>query len=571
MKNLKYILISSFFLHIFGATAQNASDEIVFKALNDEMARSLSSLKLDKYNPPFLIASSLCDGQYYSARASMGALIRSKEVPLRNESFRLMVGSYEINDENFSGGSASYRSGGASLSLPKENDYLAIRRVFWSILDKSYKSSIDNYTQKLTALKQQNKDESEKIDDYTRIQPTTFIMPTSTLKYDKSAWEKNVKEISAIFKNYPKIQTSSTDVFFINSNIYLTNSEGTKIKYNTVIACFLVNASTQAEDGEILKDQVLYYTPLIEQLPSIETIKKDVKQMAEALVDHCSAPIIEEAYQGPVVFEGEALATLVENKLFDYSGLFSSREPVYAVGSSRGSTNKIENKIGKRLCSQNISITSEPKTRMFGTTPLVGSFEIDAEGVTPENGLVLVDKGILKTLLSDRIPTPKVKSSNGHNRFTVDGGSEKSPGVINTSYLNGQTYTDFIKTVTEETAKNGLEYFYLIRKFETDNLGQQSRSGNSGLPKPVNIYRVSVKTGEQKLIRSAVISDFPMLSFKYTIAGTSEQIAYNDFRGQSVPVSYIVPKAIAFNDISIEKDNAPKSKLPVVESPLTLK
>src|SRR5674476_417154 len=111
MKNLKYILISAFFLHIFGSTAQNASDEIVFKALNDEMARSLSSLKLDKYNPPFLIASSLCDGQYYSARASMGALIRSKEVPLRNESFRLMVGSYEINDENFSGGSASYRSG----------------------------------------------------------------------------------------------------------------------------------------------------------------------------------------------------------------------------------------------------------------------------------------------------------------------------------------------------------------------------------------------------------------------------------------------------------------------------
>lgn len=571
MKALKYIVILAFCLAGAGMSAQNTSDEVIYKALTDEMARSLTGLKLDKYNPPFFIGNYMSDGRLFSAKASLGALIRSKESPMRTQSTRLMVGDYTLNDENFVGNSRNFSSGGSMLSLPKENDYLAIRRAVWSSLDRIYKSSLDSYSQKLTALKQQNKAENEKLDDYVRVQPTTYLMPTIPLKYNKAIWEKNIKEVSAIFKNYPGIQSSSVDIFFVNTVIYLTNSEGTRIKYNGNLACFLVNASTQAVDGEELRDQVIYYTPLIDQLPSVESIKKEVTQMAETLQARCSVSVIDEAYQGPVVFEGEALAELFNSKLFGYQGLFTSREPVYAVGMSNRSTNKMENTIGKRLCTENLSIVSEPKTKTFGNTPLIGSFEIDAEGVTPTNGLTLVDKGILKTLLSDRVPTPKVKESNGHTRFSIFGGYQKSPGVINISYANGHTYSDFIKKVATETAKNGLDYFYVIRKFQTTNPAQYAQQGNSGFTKPIAIYRVSVKTGEETMVRNAVVSEFPMLLLKYALCGTTEQVAYNTLRGQSMPVSYIVPRAMAFNDISIEKDNSPKAKLPIVENPLAIK
>jgi hypothetical protein len=391
------------------------------------------------------------------------------------------------------------------------------------------------------------------------------------LKYDKALWEKNIKDVSAIFKNYPNIQSSTVDVFFINNNTYLVNSETTKIRYNIGAACFFVNATTQAADGEVLRDQLLYYAPSNDQLPTVEKIKADVKQMADALQARRTASIIEEAYQGPVVFEGDALAELFGNKLFGWNGLLTTREPLYAVGSSRGSNNKIENKIGKRLCSENISIVALPATKSFAGTPLIGSFDIDAEGVVPTNNLMLVDKGILRTLLSDRVPTQKVKESNGHFRFSMFGGYQKSPGVIDISYAKGQSYTDFIKGITAETAKNGLDYFYIIRKFETANLSANNiQQGNSGLTKPIAIFKVSVKTGEEKMIRCANISDFPMLSLKYALGGTTEQFAYNTLRW-SLPVTYIVPKAMAFNDISIEKDNAPKAKLPVVENPLAVK
>jgi predicted Zn-dependent protease len=569
MKNMKYIINGCLALAFCVlSNAQTATDDVIFKALNDEMARSLTSLKLDKFSPPFFIGSYLSDGKTFSAKASLGALIRSKESPTRSSSYRLMVGSYELNDENFQGGSESYNSGGVTLSLPKENDYFGIRRAFWSMNDRSYKNSIDTYTQKLTAIKQQNKEESEKLNDYTRMSPVTFLMKDVNLKYDKALWEKNVKDMSAIFRNYPKIQSSSVDVYFINSTVYVLNSEGSKIRYTAALACVAVNASTQADDGEVLRDQLTYYALLSDQLPSVESMSQDIKKMAQVLETRCSAPIIAEPYQGPVVFEGEALAELFNFKFFGGNGLLTSREPVYAAGASRGSVNKMETKIGKRICAENISIVSSPGMKNFGNTPLIGSFGMDAEGVSPTDGLVLVDKGILKTQLSDRIPTSKVKQSNGHYRFNIWGGRQKAPGVIRIGYDKGQSYNDFLKTVSSETERSGLEYYYIIRCMETGNLANQIQVGNSGLPKPIAIYKVSVKTGEEQLIRSAVISEFPMLSFKYVLAGTADQAAINTLRGSSMPVSYIVPKAIAFNDVSIEKDNTPKSKLPVVSNPL---
>ena len=571
MKSLKYIFSLALFLFTINLSAQTTSDSLIFRALSDEMSRNITGLKLENQKTPFFINTYLLDGQYFAAKATLGSLIRSIKIPFRNPATRLMVGDYAINDENFVSGSQSYNSGGAYLALPLEDSYLAIRRVFWSLLDRSYKTAIDNYTQKLTVLKQQNKDENEIIDDYSRTQPVSFFTPYKVQDFDKALWENNIKKISLIFKDYPLIQNSSVDVLFLNSNIYSVNSEGSKTRNNVSVACLLVNATTQAVDGEVLNDQVLCYAPIGEDLPAIDKISAKVTQMAKSLNNRRSAMVIEEAYQGPVIFEGDALAELFNNKLFSYNGLLTSREPIYAVVTSKGTNNKLENKIGKRLCVENLSVISKPMMKMFENTPLIGSFEIDAEGVIPEKELTLIDKGILKTLLSDRVPTPKVKQSNGYCRYSPFGARQKCPGVIDISYSNGQTYNNLIKSVTKETAKNGLEYFYIVRKFETTNIGQYVQINTMGFSKPVAIYKVSVKTGAETLVRCASISDFPMFSLKYALGGTNEKVVYNMVNNQLFPVSYIVPKAMAFNDVSIEKENSPKGKLPIVESPLVVK
>jgi len=477
-----------------------------------------------------------------------------------------MVGDYSLNDENFISGSQSSSSGG-SLSLPLDNNYDAIRRSFWMASDQSYKRAIENYDQKLSALKQQNKTDEEKLDDFSKITPVNMIMKSTPVKYDKAKWEAVAKDVSGVFKTYSQISSSSVVLASINGSIYVSTNEGTKLKIPYCIALLFVNASCQAEDGETLNDQLLYYALTPEQLPVAEKIKQDIKQMADNILTLSKAPAIKESYSGPVIFEGEAVAELCVQKLFRGNGLVASREPVFAIERpNMGSVNKMDDKINQKICSENITIKATPKLKTFNNIPLIGSFEIDAEGVVPSDELVLVDKGFLKTMLNDRIPTNKIKESNGHRRFLIgSAASTKAPGVINISYDNGESSGLLRKAVLTDAEKNGLEFIYVIRKLGSSSSGMGGR--NLSVSKPVGVYKVIVKTGEEQLIRSAIISDFPINKFKDITLGSKEQIVYNTLNS-GIAISFIVPQALVFNDISIEKDKSSKPKLPLVSNPL---
>jgi hypothetical protein len=581
MKTMKYILVLILSVLIYRpvSIAQTSEDNIIFKAMNDELKRNMSQLTLDKYKPPFFISYDLYDIQTLSISASLGSIIYSSDRPGRSENARLMIGDYSLNDENFVFNNSDFSTGGHYLQLPLNNDYNAIRRTFWILSDRLYKSAINGYEQKLSALKQQNKDDEERLDDYSKITPVTFVVKGNPEKYDKTKWEGIAKDISATFKNYSQINASSVNVILENASVYITTSEGTMLKIMPCIACLLINANTQAEDGEQLNDHLLYYALMPDKLPAIDKIKQDIKQMADNLVALRKVSVTKDSYSGPVIFEGEAVAELCAEELFMNNKLIAYREPVRSVESSNyGSINKLDNKINQKICPENMTIKATPKIKSFHGTSLIGTFEIDGEGVVPDDELVLVDKGILKTLLNDRVPTEKVKQSNGYCRFGLRGSSvtlEKAPGVINIFYSSSENPKSLRKSVLHDAEKKGLEYIYIVRKLEVSNIGQSRILFHKGvrklpLSKPITIYKVSVKTGEEQLVRSAVISDFRIETFKQITHGTKEQIVYNTLLYSSIPVSLIVPQSLVFDDINIEKDKNVKEKSPLVSNPLLL-
>jgi hypothetical protein len=572
---LRYNLILSIVIlaSLHCIKAQN-NDEVIFKAASDELNRNITNLNLGNYKPPFFIGYRLSYSNILSIKASLGSIVHSEESTGKSPNIRLMVGDYSLNDENFVSSSKSYSSGSFYLPLPIENNYSAIRRSLWIMTDRVYKSSIEKYEQKLTALKQQNKEESEQLDDYSKVTPVNMVMKSAQIKYDRPKWETTTKDLSCIFKTYPQIASSSVILYCLNSSFYYVTNEGTKIKQPCSIACLLVNANAQAIDGEPLKDHLLYFASTPDQLPPIENIRMEIKQMADNLASLCKAPVIEDSYSGPVLFEGDAVAEVFLQRLFGVNGLVASREPVYAVErQEQGSINKFDNKVNQRICAENITINATPRLKLFNNIPLIGNFEIDAEGVLPKDELTLVDKGILKTLLNDRVPASKVKESNGYCRYTIGGNTQKAPGVINVTYHNGLSMDSIRSVSLKEAKKNGFDYLYVIRKVEVPNMGMiESMSNEEGrslpLSKPIDIYKVSVKTGEETLVRSTVISDFPLTSFKHIIQGSNSQVVYNTLKG-SVPVSFIVPQALLFDDISIEKDRGTRPKLPLVPNPVT--
>jgi hypothetical protein len=217
--------------------AQTISDDIIFKAMNDELNRSITKLTIGKYPAPFFISYQFNDGQSLMIQATLGALKSSNETPVRTQGIRLMVGDYSLNNENFN--PAGFFAGSGSLPLPLVNDYAAIRRAFWIATDQSYKRAINSYEQKLSALKQQNKSDEVKPDDYSKTKPVTLIMKSTQVKYDKPRWETFARDVSGVFKSYAAISNSSVFLALANATVYLTNNEGTKLKNSAQYRLFM--------------------------------------------------------------------------------------------------------------------------------------------------------------------------------------------------------------------------------------------------------------------------------------------------------------------------------------------
>ncbi|MCD4747559.1 MAG: hypothetical protein K8R58_14785, partial [Bacteroidales bacterium] len=97
-------------------------------------------------------AYTLCDGKILFINATLGALITSKEMPVRNSFVRVMVGDYKVNDENFEDANNITVYDVGDISLPIDDDYFGIRRSLWLATDKIYKSAAENYKTKIWFL-----------------------------------------------------------------------------------------------------------------------------------------------------------------------------------------------------------------------------------------------------------------------------------------------------------------------------------------------------------------------------------------------------------------------------------
>ncbi|NLO42335.1 MAG: hypothetical protein GX109_04805 [Bacteroidales bacterium] len=320
----------------------------------------------------------------------------------------------------------------------------------------------------------------------------------------------------------------------------------------------------------------------------------------------CKAPAINQSYEGPVMFDQEAVGYIVSEAFFNSSNaLISKRKNIESgassfdvfalLGGENSKINKYEAQIGKEVIDKNISLTAIDKTTMFENTPLIGSYVVDAEGVSVADKLPLIANGILQTLLRDRIPTAQMPQSNAHKRFALNYNEltpSLSPGVVEFTAK---------KTMSEEKAKKqllslakskGLEYAYIVRKFAnyTDFSGEDIASSvlrmSLGLNtiKPFYIYKVSVKDGSETLVRMAIMSKITMETFKKVAAVASGQQVYNTMlpsegqgglgslfsTGGGVPSSFIVPTAIVLEDVEIKKDQGVILQKPfVTPNPLT--
>src|SRR5262245_47867067 len=104
-------------------SAPSVSEDVVLRALEDELQRSMT-LRLEDLAPPYFVQHAVEDTTVYRISAAYGALLISDQDHSRDLHAQVRVGNYELDNSNFSG--RGRRDLGGSADLPTDDDYLAL-------------------------------------------------------------------------------------------------------------------------------------------------------------------------------------------------------------------------------------------------------------------------------------------------------------------------------------------------------------------------------------------------------------------------------------------------------------
>lgn len=522
--------------------ADNAGkDDVILRAMADELERAKSELQLGDLPKPYFIAMSAQDRLLYSMRAAYGGLIGSQDQHNRYISVRTRVGSYELDNSNVPG------SRGQVGVLPLDNDYVALRHAIWLVLDDEYKDSVETLTRKLAYLKQ--KAEETRHDDFSPASPVVELQPVKELDFDAGAAEDLIKKLSARFTQHTKIQDSDVELIAGDSTHWVVNSEGTRVRTSDTGIMLQIDARLQAADGMPIGDSLTYLGLTTSDLPPEDVILADIDKMANQLVAIAEGPRLDQ-YTGPVLFEPKAAGTVFDTLLSDK--LCARPLPIGA----RYADSSLEKKIGLRILPRSFEVHDDPGPQWFEKTLLAGAYEFDDDGVPAEN-VDLVEKGILQTMLASRAPTDKIKKSNGHGR---GGGMVDTTAMIGCLYIedtNGLSREDLRKELILAAKDEGLPYGLRVESLHPgrgDNLGD-----------PVRVYKVFVEDSREEPVRGMKFMPVQTRALKRLLAAGKDREVYNALN--PVGKSIITP-AILFEELELAKTEQEFDKLPILPSPL---
>ena len=531
----KYIAAAVIF-QIFAVFAYAQNNQVI-SSVKQEIDRNMEKLKIDKLKPPFYINYDLIDAEFFYITASLGSVVNSESYSMRRGIPTLLVGDYHRNNTGFGRGAFAQ-----NISLDNEG----LPTSIWADFDRIYKNSAEDYEVKIATIAQQNLEPEElDLDDYEKITPTNIVREPEKMNIDKAYWENYAKKASETFRKYPEIIQSSVNISLRDAMLYSCDSENKQIAMPAPFYQIRLWLFTIASDGQELHYELYFEHPTFEQMPKLQTFIDSCEVFTKKFIEHRNAPMIKEAYSGPVLFTGQAVPEIFQQMIV--SGLLAARKPVRENFFGGGGGNNLEMMTGKKLISRSLSVTSLSGSETYKGKKLDAYYPVDLEGVIPDKELVLIENGVLKNMLNGRTPTKKYLHSNGHKRMNIrEARPILMPGNLHLSSAN--SFGDLKKKLIEAAKEEDLDYAYIIR-------------GYRGMP--FEVYRVYVSDGREEPVRGAVLQDFNLKSFKRLLGTSDREMIYNTTSYGNF-ATYIVPDGILFEELEITKNNNITLKTPFI-------
>jgi TldD protein len=507
-----------------------------------ELEREKAQLVLPGMQQPYFIEYQMDDLESYEALANYGALTREESNHQRVVRVTVRVGDYATD-------SSANRGVGSVQLGPMDNNPEALRYALWTATDDAYKNALRAYSTKLATLKRFQSAREEK--DFAPAKAVVHVAPLVKIDLDRGEWKKRVIEASGLYATDPEVKGFANQVQYSTANIrglamnrYLVNTEGTVIRQGYTAYNGAISVGGQAADGMRLSRDNGTIGVNAKDLESWPAFRKRVIDDLKSLEELRNAPVVAaEDYHGPVLFSGDA-ATDVMNRLF-VPNVEADRPE---LGTTARTTGAYTSSYKSRVLPDFINVTDDPLQKKFAGKALLGSYEVDDEGVPAQAVNVVVD-GKLENYLVGREPIKDFPESNGHGRAAPVQGAHPRAGVMIFKPGNPVPVADLNKKLLA-IAKEQSRDVYAVETM--------------GGERPRLLYRVHAD-GSRQLVRGASFDELDTRSLRSDIVAAGDDPYVADSMG-TVLQTTIAPSML-FDDIGVKRATEEQQKLPYYAPP----
>lgn len=428
-------------------------------------------------------------------------------------------------------------------------DANAVRRAIWNTTDNSYKDALNIYAQKQNYYTQHPL-------PLEYANTNDLILPAATSAHesitadiqdiDMKQLGSLVVELSSVFKNYPHLYDTSVSFDVAQMNTLRITNTGLEVNDSQQVLTMTVDATTQNEDGTPWNDKMVLSYPLPDFLKNKGSLVDRINTFASNLMALRDAPVLDEEYNGPVMFE-------------EMASVYSLTDPVISAVCASHALQPADDdygkKIGQEIIDKRISAVNYSDRRDYNGVPLMGAYSVDADGIVPEKELLLVENGVLRKQLNNLRPTPFAKNSTGSCRFPVNPGvpsPEISFGSLHIKAVNTTADEKMEKTLLKAAKKAGLKNAYIVSLPEGCSL--------------MRLYRIDTKTGQRTLMRTDNMVESKQAQLKALVAVSAKEKVVN--MANSTQNSVIAPRAFIVAESKIAKPVLRAAPIPAVTYPL---
>lgn len=500
----------------FGASAAKPAlpDNIYFRAMRDEMDRTLKKLRSKNAPAPYYVAYKLSRQFEFSMDASLGELFSEKTEPGERLSAAVILGvGSDKNDQlGFDNNRFYYMPSSRAFV---GDSYDAIRHALWHLTDAEYIISLDSYVKK-QAYKRKKQLPADLPDVTPAPQAAVFEDKGTFAVPDAAKWGKILKRLSAQGKTVSQLEDFGVFFQVDAREDYYLNSLGGAYQIPFTRAKLTLYAQLRNKDG--------YEQSFNETVSIPDYLNPDEKELTEK-TDAFLTEMAErynaykaETYLGPVLFRPRAAAAFImDNFVLAVENVKPLLSDEYEQDETAG---WFREKKGMRVLSNVLDISDKPLLREYKGLPLV-YMPVDDEGV-PSQDLQLTSLGRLRVFPLSRRPLGEDHHSNGHARLSGH------------SYPRERLTNVFVqaKAPLTEEALNG-EFLEMCRDWEQEYCYEVESFGSSN--KTNRAWRVYTEDGRRVPAYGLDFSNLLSRSLRDIAAvGGEEQVFYGAGDGNTV-------------------------------------